>query len=247
MKLDTFAKVGLGLVLAISMGCGAATEGDVAQLQAALGGRGSGFGTSFGGTGGVASVTVDLFNGGGAPASPTIVQDATIEAAVPNTNAGADPYCIADGKTQERSCLLVFDVSVIPSTARVFDASLSVSITGTSISVFNLFAVNQAWSGASVTWNNRLAATPWVAPGAKDTSDREATPFTTMAPTFTGQLLIPFGAAGTALVQKWVTGGTSANHGFLIARPNTTDGMSFASSESPDVRARPHLTVRYVP
>jgi PKD repeat protein len=57
-------------------------------------------------------------------------------------------------------------------------------------------------------------------------------------------LVVPFGAAGLAIVQGWVSDPAS-NHGLVIADPDTSDGADFHSSESATAMARPKLEVTY--
>jgi hypothetical protein len=186
---------------------------------------------------------VDFFNGNG---SYDGVQDTTIRATDPDAFEGGSTSCIAGGLTNERACLMSFDVTSIPSGAKVLGASLNFKIVDKSTRIYELFELKKAWSGSSgTTWNSALLGTPWATPGAKGSADREATSFGYFTPSALGSMVYWFDSAGLELVQRWVTQGPSVNRGFVIARADVSDGFMMASSESPNVADRPRLRVYY--
>lgn len=239
---DLRLTLGLGLVLVVvgSIGCGAVGE-NTDVLEQGLGGS---IGVDptpqpYGGSGGLMITfynTNDQYNG---------VQDTTIRAATPNTVDGNSTSCTADGLAAERSCLMSFDVTIIPSNASVQRAELTFTILNKSTRTYELFELKQDWSESRATWKTRQLRTSWATPGAKGSADREATSFGYFTPSPLGTKTVAFDAAGVALVQRWVSQGPSANHGFVIARADVDDGVEIASSESPEVGDRPRLQVYY--
>jgi len=239
--IRSLARWGLGLALATSVGCGAAaTDEDLGIVQAPLEGAG-GTVVPSGGSAGSGTV-VDFVNGG----SSNPVQDTTIEAAAPDTWQGNALNCIADGQTQERSCLMSFNVTSIPFNATVLGASLFLTILDRSNSHYELTALTRGWSGtSSTTWNKALPGSLWSIPGAKGTTDREASPFLTILPNTLGQREFAFDAVAIARLQRWVSEAPANNRGFVISRPGVSDGVAIASSESASAADRPRLRVRY--
>jgi hypothetical protein len=236
--------LGFAVSVAMAMGCGAeAGEADLDAVHLGIGGSTSGTEAQF-------------YNG---KPGYNGVQDTTIEAAAPGTSQGSAPECGADGLDQERSCLIFFDLSSVPTAATVLSARLDLFVTQPSASTYELFALKLPWSGvAGTTWNSRLLITPWLTPGAKSLSEREAVPFASFVPHTdivggiggsvnlpgAGPQRISFGSDGVLLVRNWVRN-PSSNFGFIIARADTPHGMAIRSSETAQPLDRPRLTLRY--
>lgn len=234
----SLSMLGLGLVVACAgtIGCGAADE-NTDQLQQGLGGGAGSGGVSLGGTG----FSVDFYNGNG---SYNGVQDTTIDSGDDNF-LGSSPTCTADGLARERACLMSFNLVGIPYNATVTSASLTFNILDRSTRIYEIFELKQAWSGSlGTTWTKRLLGTPWATPGAKGSTDREATSFAYFTPSALGFMTVPFDSVGVALVQRWVNQPLS-NRGFIIARPDVDNGVIIASSEATTIANRPRLRVMY--
>src|SRR5215216_3656390 len=104
----------------------------------------------------------------------TGVKDATLEAAAPSLNQGADPLCIADGIDQERACALRF--SMVPIAGFVKSVELRLFVEDPSSSTYELYTLKRPWDQSAVSWADRLVGVTWDAPGAKAATDRDPFP-----------------------------------------------------------------------
>lgn len=171
----------------------------------------------------------------------TGASDATIEAALPTTNQGAAEDCTADGATQERACLLRWDLSgALPKSTIVTRAWLKLTVSDVSRASYGAFQVQPAWSEGGVTWTRPQATgSNWATPGAKGASDRGLLVVADISPRTIGQYTIPIDAS---TVQSWVSHPTT-NAGIIFARDDAVDGVSFVSSNTADMASRPTLEV----
>jgi hypothetical protein len=169
--------------------------------------------------------------------------DAQILQVSPSTNYGNLASCEVDGDDGsgvDKSCLLRWDVSSIPTDAVVQSATITLLATDGTPNTYNVYALKRTWSESSVTWNRATTSSSWQTAGALGANDRGAVIGTV---TGSGTRVITVNAAGIALIQDWVRGGTNA--GIIIADASATDGIDFASSEYATVASRPKLTVTY--
>ncbi len=138
--------------------------------------------------------------------------------------------------------LLEFDLSAVPSNAKILDATLELVLTynadGTSFSV-NVHRVTQPWSEDGSTWNERDTGQPWTVAGG------DFDPAVAMTGSIGPAVDARYPLNLTALVQGWVSG-TYANYGAILvpASSNLTHAR-FASSDHADAGLHPRLTVVY--
>lgn len=171
--------------------------------------------------------------------------DATIRQASAGTNYGAATTCEADGDDGsgvDKSCLLRWALTGLPTDAVITSASITLQVTNTSPNTYNLYAVSKSWNEGQVSWNNAASGSAWSTAGALGASDRGAI-VGTISATSTGLKTITLNAAGIAMVQDWANG--SANNGVIIASTTNTDGIDFASSEVATASQRPKLSITY--
>ena len=169
--------------------------------------------------------------------------DATLAQASPSSNTGNATTCEVDGDDGsgvDKSCLIRWALSGIPSGAVVTAASITLRATDSSANSYDVYAVERAWTESQATWNRATSSVSWGTPGALAASDRGAR---IGSVTGSGTRTITLDATGIALVQRWVNGGVNA--GILIANASNTDGLDFASSEHGTASYRPKLSVTY--
>ncbi len=155
-------------------------------------------------------------------------QDAHIHSKKPNKNFNEKDIEVGANKG-ERQGLLRFDLSGIPSAARVQSATVTLhQKTNGDEGLVEVHAVTAAWNEQTVTYNSFG--------GAFD--PEVSASFSTEACSSSG--FVSFDA--TALAKKWVKG---PNNGLLL--DETGDRTRFKSSENNSVTKRPRLEVCYLP
>ncbi len=194
----------------------------------------------------VTPVTVSFQNGVSPTSAYAGMVDSTIRQAAATTNYGAATTCEADGDDGsgvDKSCLLQWALSGIPSGSTVQSATITLRITDASSNTYNLYELKRAWNESQVTWNKPNSATNWATAGALGATDRGS-----IVGSITGSVgskTVTLNAAGIAMVQGWVSG--SSNSGIAIADASVTNGIDFASSEHATVSYHPILTITYLP
>ncbi|WP_437654684.1 DNRLRE domain-containing protein [Sorangium sp. So ce1182] len=164
-------------------------------------------------------------------AGPASVADAVLWQIAPSWNDGAN-VTLSTGTSAAgglRRSLLRFDLSTVPSNARVVSASLSLSQTYKTVdSAVRVHRVTSAWEESTVTWASfgaafdPAAAASFVSGGGSGFRSSEI----------------------TELAQAWVSGGAE-NHGVLIEE-DPVQRTDFRSSEKAHVEDRPKLDLCYV-
>jgi hypothetical protein len=168
------------------------------------------------------------------------VTDATIEQRA--ANLGKSEFCTSKGGSTQRSCLLRWDLSSIPSTARVQGVLLEVTVGDPSRGTFRLYDVRRSWSEDEADFKHARSGDAWGLPGANSTVDAGSTALGAFKPRATGALSIPLNAAGVAVVQGWINDPAS-NQGLKIYNPRPYDGTTILSSDWSAVAERPKLVV----
>lgn len=174
-------------------------------------------------------------------------RDAYIREATATTNYGSATSLQVDGSEPSGSetdmnIVVAWDISDIPADVTVESAFMQLQVTNTSSGSYGCYELLGGWDEATVTWNQAASGDAWASTGASG-ADRGNNVCTVNAGT-TGTLTVPFGAAGLAMIQGWVSNPAS-NYGLLIADPNTSDGADFRSSDSATTIERPRLEVTY--
>ncbi len=161
------------------------------------------------------------------------------------TNQNGINYKLEANGDPLRSMLIAWDTSTIPAGSFVQSASITLNVTNTSSSTYELYELKRAWAEAQASWNSATTSTPWEVPGALGTADRGASILATVAAPTTGLVTIPLNGAGVALVQYWIDHPQS-NFGIVISGDaSDTDSLQVDSSEATTAANRPKLTVIY--
>lgn len=161
----------------------------------------------------------------------------------PTTNNGTATSMIADKaagvETDQRKALLKFDISSIPSTAKVISARLDLYI-NTEGQGFALYPIlTQNWNESS-TYNSLSGGIDNDGTEASATSD--CTIYTNID-TYVGSIRCNL---NLSTVQNWING-TVNNYGWLIESiDNAGDGLQFDTRQGATASRRPKLTIQYV-
>ena len=191
--------------------------------------------------------------------------DATMWKANPTSNFGNEPnLSVMSLSFNEHRSLLKFDLSGIPSGGTINSATLTLysdvsqEYNANGANPYNIamdvFRVTNDWLESPVTWNNRLAATPWATGGSDYVGTTQVQDVNQYAratdnPTAND---VPVSWTVTSLVNQWYQG-TYTNDGLLIRSyyvPGYYDTFQanhlyFRSSEYAGTASDPTLTVNY--
>jgi hypothetical protein len=149
--------------------------------------------------------------------------------------------------------LFKFDVSQLPAGAIINSVSVRLTVApqlpggGPTASTFDLHRVLQAWTETQVTWNSRLAGTPWSSPGARGASDSASQASASVPVSGAGNYTFASTSSLVADVQAWV-GHPENNFGWLLQSENETSPKTarhFATREYGNPSGFPSLTIDY--
>lgn len=242
-------------------GAGAASGGGVAgeggRSSGGFGGVG-GNGGAVGGAGGFGGAGGNA-GAGGAPLTLVFGENSTddvmgvtadtyIEEATPtNTNGDDGDIEIDGGAGAVKNALLRFDLSALPGSATVVDATLRLhtpSTTGSSPELFSIFVVLEPWSEADASWLNRTATDAWAAAGCGAPASCGTQVIGVYAPAKEDTFYdVPLDVPA---VQAWVDG-SMPNHGMAFKINAGDDGGRFDSKEDGTNGERPRLVIDYYP
>jgi hypothetical protein len=173
--------------------------------------------------------------------------DTYVAQKTPTSNYGSATACHLDGddarNDEDKSCLLRWALSGVPTDARVTSASITLRVLDAG-DTYQLYALNRSFNEAEATWNHAASGSAWGSEGARAATDRG--PEIGSLSGSSGSKTIKLNAAGIAMVQGWVDG---TNHGIVIANPNPktnrNGGSELASSEHGTSSYRPQLSITY--
>jgi hypothetical protein len=160
---------------------------------------------------------------------PESVRDTEVHEGAPDDTHGEIDHTSVDSI---ETTLLWFDLSDVPSTAKVVRATLTVTTdafdadrAGGTVTVHRM---REVWLENEATWNQRVDGQPWLAAGAKPPSSDSQT-LATIQPSelnaaFNVELPEP-------LVQEWIADPT-INFGLAIVRGTSNQHVHFRSRES---------------
>jgi hypothetical protein len=167
--------------------------------------------------------------------------DAFVDSLLPNTNYGSDPLLWCSDRTNPtgylRNSYLQFNLSAIPSTAYVANATLTIYKDSSNLSSGTIFVacnpVTTGWSEGGITWNNK--------PGYNNSQQE------------TQEINLGDGA-GTAYnfnvtnMVRLMVAGSIPNYGFVlrVLAANNAE-LSFPARETTQTQYRPQLVVNYTP
>ncbi len=184
-------------------------------------------------------------------ASPlTVTADTYLSGAATTTNYGTSAQLQVDGSTTQatqRTTLLKWNVSSIPSSATINTASIAVNVTDASNIAYPLYDVVKAWTEGGATWATYDGTNTWGTAGASGTTgnvDRGITNLwssTTSSFSTTGLKTVSLNADGVAMVQQWVTGST--NNGVIIQQYSGASATLFFDSK--EGTTAPKLNINY--
>jgi hypothetical protein len=176
---------------------------------------------------------------------PTVVTDTYIDADHPNDNFGV-ANCLMLDSGGHKLALLRFDLSDIPSTARVVSAWLELTVVGRDRPgqlVANIYPLHRAWDANQANWRQAAAGQLWAAAGLQPGADFDLDPAATVQ--LPGESLAQ--TSLTNLVQSWIRR-PADNEGILLAGSGDPDMEYYlASSEWREAGARPRLRIRLAP
>jgi hypothetical protein len=168
--------------------------------------------------------------------------DTYIRQASATANYGTSTSCQVDGDDgsgADKSCLIRWALTGIPSDAVVTSATITLRALDAG-GTYQLYQLNRAFNEGQATWNIAASGTSWATAGALGATDRGPTVGSVSGSS--GTKTVALNSAGIAMVQGWITG---ANNGVIIANSSTTDGMDLASSEHGTQSYRPQLSLTY--
>jgi hypothetical protein len=177
------------------------------------------------------------------PSTAEASADTFLIAVLPDTNSGAATafYCqLLEGFT--RKSLIAFDLSAFASDWVASECLMYVrTFSVTNAGLVNLYNMLVSWAELEATWNDRLTATPWDAPGLTADVDYDSTVLDsvniTNAPAwFTFDI--------TALFNSWLSGSVS-NLGILLQCPDLPTYVVFYSRNHSTPSNRPYLSITW--
>jgi hypothetical protein len=211
-----------------------------------VGGNGLG-GNGLGGSCGIETLLFGERSGTGIVSGVT--GDSFVREDLPTDAYGAEgDLWLFDDDAAARVGLLRFDLSSVPPEALIQSAELrlftcSDATCAMAFAHVKLFRILESWDAATVTWNDRETNVPWSTAGAGAPSSADATAVHDHyvgAAEASSEVVIPFEAAGVALIQDWVLD-PAANFGVTLVIGDDDGGLQ--SSESSSAAGRPLLAV----
>ena len=172
--------------------------------------------------------------------------DTYLDKLAQTTNYGESADLRLRGSVQCVS-LIRFDVSDIPTSAVVTEASLDLRTNyyryGTEPVVVNLYRLRQPWVESEATWRVRATGQMWDAPGAAGSGDRDPEPFASMTLDSTDTWYV---VELTDAVQGWVSN-PEENFGLVLESVGVGHDFRFWSSDyERTIVHRPRLCVDFV-
>lgn len=192
------------------------------------------------------------FGENGTDSMTEVTLDTFLDEGDPSYNWGISSLLHSDGDAgSRRVVLLMFDLSVIPVTAEIVGAVLSLTTWGANPSVerFTIHQILESWDEGTAfdepgnsNWTVRtMAGATWSAAGCNAPSSRSSTEVGEFFPDFVVDTLLT-STIDSVLIGGWVANPPS-NFGFAIVT-NGNDGGSFWGKAGPD-GLRPSLEVTY--
>lgn len=166
----------------------------------------------------------------------------------PTTKYGGDSTLVVDGDVTvdandyERSALIKWDVSSIPTGAFINTASIRVNVTNVSTDRYDVYQLLRDWSESQADWNDYASGSGWQTAGAQGSNDRGTVSLrTTPGSNSSGLETFSLNDAATRLIGEWVATPAS-NYGLIIQDYGQDNSYQFDSREG---STPPRLTVQY--
>ena len=112
------------------------------------------------------------------------------------------------GNADANYALLKWDISQIPTGSEILSASLTFSVTQSTVDTYPIYQLLQPWVFNQANWNFYAGTQPWQIPGAAGVLDRGTQVLASFSPLNTGEYTINL---NRTVVQEWVNG-VSPNH-----------------------------------
>ena len=154
---------------------------------------------------------------------------------------GTDSTIEIDGSPSEKTALLSWDLSTLPTDAEVLHAEILTRVTNSSSSDYRIFAMSRDWDeGTNWQYASGPPNVTWYLDGANGqangATDFDSTPLGLMSlpgsPTFTGTTVL--NVSGRATVEGWIEDSTT-NHGLMIhGDSGQGNGLDIRSDETAD-------------
>ena len=167
----------------------------------------------------------------------------------PALNSGSSSTLLVDGSDPspyDKLSLIRWDISAIPTNLTVQSADIIFNVTNPSSGAYQVYEAKRAWDENVANWTTAASGSSWEAPGAQGASDRGATVLGDLAADLTGSYTLALNADGVAVVRGWVNDPLT-NFGFVIANPDTGDGVDLNSSDGPTAANHPILSITSIP
>jgi len=126
----------------------------------------------------------------------------------------ADEFDVTYG---EMVTLIKFDLSAVPTCARIETAAIELDVSNPSNGTYNVYAGNSAWSATTVTWDT------------VNGTHQQGTQIGTFSPSAKGLKSIRLTQTGLDIVRNWHQMGS--NNGVVIASDGSLDGVDMYSTE----------------
>jgi hypothetical protein len=198
------------------------------------------------------SVTVTFGETGTATFSG-VTADCTLDSqsTMQGNNFGGSPTLEIDASINGKGAVLRFDVSAIPTTATVFSATIELTTAADGSAdefALRFLKESEVWeegtgngTAGAANWLERQPGVAWLGEGADGFSHTGSIIGSIFPVAPNTKYAIPL---DDGVAQRWVDRGF--NNGVRIVDFGNDD-VSFASSEAPELAARPLLTIVYVP
>lgn len=173
------------------------------------------------------------------------VADSYISLYEPDTNYGTIATMKAHTFSGRERALVKFDISRIPTSARVLQARLNLFLWYRNqpySATAYAYKVKRHWTETDVTWNKATAAVSWSQAGCNDPlNDYDASSVATTTLNYTQ---VTYTWDVTEMVQQWVANPIS-NEGVLIIAEGVSNQFQFRTSDGISPDQRPALEVTY--
>lgn len=177
--------------------------------------------------------------------------DTYIKTDAPSTNYAINPYLVIgewNGGSSNNHTLIKFDLSTIPSSAKIISATFYLTYSGTEYSsnsrTVQAYRLKRNWVENQATWNVYSTGNSWQTAGGTGADDIEASTIGTYSITATPSGVYSMNL-DVALVEEWVKG-TFTNNGILLKTDADTDDQVYYHSSSAETSTnRPKLVIEY--
>ena len=184
----------------------------------------------------------------------TVINDTSIKSGQPNSTRGSSTWIdlgrLSGSTYGSYRGILYFDVSTIPSSAKINSAILTLTWEGANRNQSTVISVHRpssTWDAQYASWNNSQSNVSWTTHGG-DWIDKNGVAY---GPSPYAEVTYPVGSTTdailnvTSIIQEYVNGNYPNTGLFLKANEIENTYISFYSSEALNASQRPKLTIDY--